>query len=127
MRNQRAKIQTRNLAPPQVAVLVDTSTGWGRRLIQGGHNYWIKHGHCHLWVEPRGRSEALRLPTGWNGDGVIARISTKQLANKLSACGRPVVNVSSIAFDGHTFPQVSTNNSAAAKMAVAHFRNRGYH
>ena len=82
--------------PPMVAVLVDTSTGWGRRLIQGIRNYAVKHGPWHLWVEPRGRSEKMRLPHDWDGDGVIARVSTPRLAQELVDCDKPVINISGI-------------------------------
>ncbi|MDC0935716.1 helix-turn-helix domain-containing protein [Pirellulales bacterium] len=111
---------------PQVAVLVDTSTGWGRRLIGGVQKYAAKHGPWHLWVEPRGRSEAMRLPTGWNGDGVIARVSTPRLADQLQACRQPVINISSISLDGCQLPRVTTNYASVAKLAFEYFCDRGY-
>ncbi len=111
---------------PQVAILVDTSTGWGRRLIQGVINYSMKHGPWHLWLEPRGRSEAGRLPSGWDGDGIIARVSTQRIADELSKLGKPVINVSGIELKRVEFPRVTSNYSATAHMVAEHFLERGY-
>lgn len=112
--------------PPLVAVLVATSTGWGRRLISGIANYADKHGPWHLWTEPRGFSEAMHLPRGWDGDGVIARIHTQSLADELLQSGLPLVNVSSIELDRCPVPCVTTNYASSARMAVEHFLNSGY-
>jgi len=54
---------------PRVAVLVDTSTGWGRRMVRGIIGYARKHGPWRLWVDDWGQREALRLPPGWKGEG----------------------------------------------------------
>lgn len=111
---------------PQVAVLVDTATGWGRRLIRGVTNYSMKHGPWHLWLEPRGRSEAGRLPTGWDGDGVIARVSTQRIADELAKLGKPVVNVSGIELRQNKFVRVTSHYAATAHMVAEHFLERGY-
>ncbi len=114
------------MEPPLVAVLVATSTGWGRRLIRGITNYAEKHGPWHLWTEPRGFSEAMHLPTGWDGDGVIARIHKQSLADELLASGLPTINVSNIELDNCPFPRVTSEYASIARMAVEHFRDSGY-
>ena len=68
---------------PRVAVLVDTSTGWGRRLIHGILQYGQVHGPWQFWIEPHGRHEHLRPPPGWSGEGIIARVSTPLMAREL--------------------------------------------
>ena len=60
--------------PKQVAILVDTSTTWGRDVIAGIHRYSQERGGWHLFVEPRGMEQRRWLPTAWTGDGVIARV-----------------------------------------------------
>ena len=54
--------------PPRIAVLVDSSSGWGRRIIRGIATFAEKHGPWHLWVEGRGQREQIRLPPGWVGE-----------------------------------------------------------
>ena len=58
----------------RIAVLVDTSTGWGRRVIRGIADYATKQTGWQLTVVESGRDEKLALGRGWQGDGVIARI-----------------------------------------------------
>lgn len=110
---------------PKVAVLVDTSSGWGRRLIRGVSNFVKKHESWDIWVEPRGRNETLRLPEDWKGQGVIARVSTRQMAEHLSRKRAKIVNVSTIGIPKFRFAQVSTCESELARVALEHFIDRG--
>lgn len=109
----------------RIAVLVDTSTAWGRRLIHGVLAYEKMHGRWDVWLEPRGQKEPLRLPKGWKGNGIIARVSTSSIADKLSQLQVPVVNVSGIRIEGVNFPRVCTDNDKFAEVAVNHFVDRG--
>ena len=45
----------------RIAVLVDTSSGWGRRIIRGIANYGLKHGPWQLLVDERGMDESMHL------------------------------------------------------------------
>jgi len=109
----------------RVAVLVDTATNWGRQLIRGILSDSGTHGRWRLWLQPHGQAESLRLPAGWTGDGVIARISTEAMATRLASLRVPVVNVSAIEIRGAGFPRVTTDLHASARLAVEHFLDRG--
>lgn len=111
---------------PNVAVLVDTSSGWGRRMIRGVAGYALKHGPWHLRLEQRGRSEHLSLPADWSGDGVIARISTQRMNDALLELGIPTVNVSAIKLSRGSFPRVTSDYAAAARLMAGHFLERGF-
>ena len=111
---------------PRVAVLVDTSTTWGRSILAGVISYTRTHGRWQIFVEARGMEEHLKLPSGWSGDGVIARIATSQMARELRSKQFPVVNVSGITLSGVDFPRVTTNLEASAQLAVDHFLERGF-
>jgi LacI family transcriptional regulator len=111
---------------PRVAVLVDTSTSWGRRVHTGIHKYDCKHGPWQLFVEARGMEERLRVPARWQGDGVIARIGNLAMARELEALRLPVINVSGIELPGVKFPRVITDLEASAKLAARHFLDRGF-
>ena len=113
-------------SPPRVAVLVDTSTSWGRRIVKGINSYTRKHGPWQIFVEARGIEERLRLPPGWQGDGVVARLSHAAMADELRALRIPVVNVSSIELPGPRFPRVVTDLQASARLAATHFLDRGF-
>lgn len=123
MGSMRAK---HSVAMPRVAVLVDTSTSWGRRVHTGIHAYDRRHGSWQLFVDARGLEEELRVPQGWQGDGIIARIGTAEMAEDLAALHIPVVNVSGIELPGAAFPRVTTDLVASGRLAARHFLDRGY-
>lgn len=112
--------------PPRVAVLVDTATTWGRGIITGIHHYSRKQRGWHLFLEARGVEEPLVLPRGWQGEGVIARIGTPEMARRLRRQQIPVVNVSGIQLPGQEFPRVTNDVEAVARLAVDYFLERGF-
>lgn len=110
----------------RIAMLVDTSTTWGRSIILGVKTYGLKHGRWEIFVEARGLDEQLRVPAGWRGNGVIARISGSAMARQLKALQFPVVNVSGIEVPEADFPQVVTDLQASGELAARHFLERGF-
>lgn len=121
-----AKFRAMTHSKFKVAILVDCSSGWGRRLIRGIANYGLKAGNWELLVEEKSQNESLHLPHGWQGDGIIARVSDKKLCNELIATSKPIINISGIELTGFELPRVSTDYHAAAELAVQHFHERGF-
>lgn len=121
-----AKIETREIPVKRVAVLVDTSTTWGRDVIAGVHRYSREKVGWQLFVEPRGVEQRRWLPTAWKGDGVIARVGFIELAKKLRSLKLPVVNVSGITLPKVDFPRVLSDQVAAANLAAEHLLARGF-
>lgn len=113
--------------PYRIAVLVDTSSGWGRRIIKGIANYSLKHGNWHLSVDETGINESMHLKAGWQGDGIIARVKDKKLYRELTASRKPIVNISGIELNGVTLPCVTTDRTATVELALEHFVERGFH
>jgi len=118
--------QARLLQQPLIAVLVPASTGWGRGIISGVAAYANRHGPWHLYVEPEG--ERRGLPHGWQGDGVIARLSTPAVSKAILGLGCPVVNVSGIELEAlqPQPPRVSYDLRATGTLAAEHFLDRGF-
>lgn len=110
----------------RVAILVDTSTTWGREVIAGVHRYSRGKTGWQLFIEPRGVEQRRWLPAGWKGDGVIARVGFVDLAKRLRALKLPVVNVSGISLPKVDFPRVVSDQVAAAGMAAEHLMDRGF-
>ncbi len=111
---------------PSVAIIVDTQISWARRVISGILNYAREHGPWHIHIEPTAGVNAVSLPAGWHGDAIIARISTRAMADKLSALGVPVVNVSAIRIEGVDFPRVKTLPESEGRLASEFFLSRGF-
>jgi len=110
----------------RVAVLVDTSTSWGRTILKGIGNYMRKHEPWQVFVEARGLEERLHLPRGWKGDGVIARIGSAALVKELNELQIPVVNVSGIQLPEEDFPRVTTDLEASGRLAATYLLDRGF-
>lgn len=119
-------IETRAKDVKRVAVLVDTSTSWGREVIEGVHRYSRGKADWQLFIEPRGMEQRRWLPEGWRGDGVIARVGFQDLAELLMGLELPVVNVSGIGLRGVDFPRVVSDQAAAAALAADHLLERGF-
>ena len=52
-----------------VAVLIETETSWGGRVIRGIAHFAEKHTHWHLLIDPRDHEQRSAVPDGWQGDG----------------------------------------------------------
>ena len=130
MNHPKADQNTRRATPMEnksreVAVLVDTATGWGRRLVRGVVNY-SRHSPWYLWIRSGGQETSIWLPPGWNGDGIIARVGNQTIARRVRAANVPVVNISAIELPGVDFPRVATDLSAAGRLAAQHLLDRGF-
>ena len=112
---------------PKIAILVDTSTGWGRRIVRGVLDYTMQHGPWHVWIEPRGQNEIFSIPSDTDIDGIIARVSTPELVEQLNKSRIPSVNISGLVLKNSNFPRITTDWTAAARLAEEHFRNRALH
>ena len=55
-----------------VAVLIETETSWGARVIRGIAHYAEKHAHWHLLIDPRDHEQRPAIPEGWRGDAIEA-------------------------------------------------------
>lgn len=107
-------------------MLVETSTTWGRAVLRGINSWRLGHGPWEIFVEARGNEDYLRVPRGWDGDGIIARITSPQMAREVRALKIPVVNVSAIEIPGSKFPRVCTDFNSSALLAAKYFVERGF-
>lgn len=109
-----------------VAVLVETETTWGARVIRGIAHFAEKHTRWHLLIDPRDHEQRSAIPEGWNGDGIIARISTRTQFQHIKEKSLPVVNVDDV-FEGlKNVGAVITDEAERARLALEHFVARGF-
>ena len=111
---------------PNVAVLINTSTGWGQRLIRGIIQYAHERGPWALWIEPSTFQPEIHVPDGWHGHGIIARVATRAMARHIQGTGLPCVNISAIDVPEATFPRVMPDFQTLARMAAEHLLDRGF-
>lgn len=107
-----------------VGVLVETEDSWGRDIVEavcrfGQSNRWT------LLIAPRDRDGKLRLPVGWEGDGVIVALRNRAMIQHVKKRDIPVVDVSSTCRREKWFARIQTDDVARGAMAVEHFVDRG--
>jgi LacI family transcriptional regulator len=107
-------------------LLIDTATSWGVRLIKGIGRYAHEAGNWLIHVEPWGRYERFRIPEGWEGDGIIARINNEELAQEITVSGLPTINVSWYPYSGERIVRCTVDPDATAKMAADYFLSAGF-
>jgi len=112
------------MSGPEIAILTDTSTGWGRRVIQGIPNYNLQQGPRDHFIQPKGEDGTFQVPIILDCDGVIARISDEGMALEHHALNVPAVIVSALSFAGREFPRVATDYRTSARLTMTHFRER---
>lgn len=114
--------------PPhyRVALVIETSNAYARNLLRGVIDYTREHRDWSitLWEHGRGDTPPDWLRT-WNGDGIIARIETKPIADAVTRLGIPTVDVSSARLLPH-LPWIETDDVAIAHMVVDHLVERGF-
>lgn len=110
----------------RVALLIDTSTTWGRGLIQGIARYARESADWSLTVEARGVFEKKALPYNWVGDGVIGRLTSAEIIESIRQSGVPAINCSQIRIPGSDFSQVTTDESLVGRLAAEHLLERRF-
>ncbi len=109
-----------------VALLIETSNGYSRGLLEGVIAYTKEQGNWSVYLteQERGAPPPSWLK-GWGGDGVIARIETDAIGRQLKRCGVPVVDLSA-ARQLKGVPWADTEDKAISQLAVDHFTERGF-
>jgi LacI family transcriptional regulator len=111
---------------PRVALLVETSRGHGRQIVDGVARYAAEHGPWSLRLEPRNLDDR---PPGWlrswQGDGLVVRCDSSRMARAVLATGLPVIDVRGGAPEAG-LPLVGVDNEPVADAAFEHFQERGF-
>jgi LacI family transcriptional regulator len=110
----------------KVALLIETSNRYGRDLLYGVRDWMREEGTWAVRFTEQARGAA--VPTWlkeWEGDGIIARVDSRESATALRRTRLPVVDVSAER-DASEFPRVSIDNRAVARLAVEHFGRKGF-
>jgi LacI family transcriptional regulator len=116
----------RRFALPHVALIVETSTAYGRAILSGISQYVREYGPWTVYIEQRSLQDpAPPWLERWAGDGIIARASTPQSARKLAKTGVPTVDLND-QVRGLGLPQIHSDHAAIARLAADHLIDRGF-
>jgi LacI family transcriptional regulator len=111
---------------PRVALLIETTRTYTRELLAGVRRYVAEHGPWSTFLELRALDSS---PPGWlrswDGDGILTRTCTQEMANLIVATGLPAVELRSSHFAGGR-PLVGIDNAHIGRMVAEHFHDRGF-
>ncbi len=116
----------RSVNRPHVALLIETSTNYGREIIAGIAAHLRTHGEWTIFLDQREeRSPVPEWLTKWDGDGVICRWTTPDLAKVLRKLRQPVVDLND-RYGYLGFPRVGSDMVEIGRMAATHLLERGF-
>lgn len=105
----------------RILLLMGTSHGYGRQLIDGATQYLYESGH-RADFEFRGYDEPIPpWVREWKGDGILTRRGDTRTSAILRPLNVPVVTVSCLDEES----DLTVDEDAVAALAVAHFQERG--
>lgn len=111
---------------PEVAVLIETDSSWGRNVLRGVASYVQKFGPWSLIVESHETAPTWTISGAWRIDGVIARIATPLLLRQVQQRCVPAVDVGDLFVGTTGIDSVLTDTDAWARLALEHFRSKGF-
>jgi LacI family transcriptional regulator len=111
---------------PRVALLIESSRTYGRGILRGIARYAHVNGPWSIYSQERElHSGVPAWLKEWKGDGIIARIEDRRMANALLRLGHPVVDVlGNNRFEA--IPGFDTDARAVAQMAADFFLQAGF-
>jgi LacI family transcriptional regulator len=114
------------MSAPRVALLIETSREYGRGLLRGISRYQREHGPWSIYFKPHGLGQPPPDWLGsWRGEGILARITDRAMADVVLATGVPAIDLrSSLGQIG--LPIVGIDNVPVVRLAVEHFLERGF-
>ncbi len=103
----------------RVFVLVETSSGYSRGILEGIGQYSHEHQEWSILFEERGLEELPpRWLKSWHGDGIIARTANRNIRRRLDKVHVPRVELLGLQEDEPA--KVHGDNRAAGRMAAVH-------
>ena len=112
--------------PLRVALLIESSYSFGRRLQQGIAAYARTYGPWVFHHEERSYDDP--APSGlkrWSPDGIIARITTPRLARQLGRLGVPLVDLCDREYK-RVDHRVLVDHEAVVRLGIDHLRECGF-
>lgn len=110
----------------RVAVAIEASNAYGRGLLAGIHEFVRDHDDWSVFMPEHGRgAPPLEALARWQGDGIIVRIETPEIAAVVRGLGVPVVDVSAARLLPEV-PYVETDDAAIVALAVRHLADRDF-
>lgn len=112
--------------PPRVALVIETSTSFGRRLLCGIASYIRETRPWAVYFTERAVHDP--IPSWlrkWRGDGIISRAPSPAIRDIVANLTIPVVDLNE-QLGGMGVPMITTDHDAIGRMAAEHLLQRGF-
>lgn len=110
---------------PHVLLIVETAMSFGRGVLEGISQYLVENPPWSVQLDLR---ELMVTPPAWlkswDGDGIITRSTTPEMAALISKSGIPTVNLTDIYGDPR-IPSIWNDHDAIGQLAAEHLLQRG--
>ena len=125
-KRRRPRGRARNGRPLDVAVIVDPTLAYHRRIIRGIVEHAQQGAGWRLFIESRS-ADMVPDPRTWHGDGVIAFFGNRRTEHLVTELRVPAVSIER-GLDGLSgrIPVVATDNAAIGRLGAAHFLEKGF-
>ncbi|MCB1123060.1 MAG: DNA-binding transcriptional regulator [Verrucomicrobiae bacterium] len=112
--------------PKRVALLIETTRTYTRDILAGIRQYVARHGPWSTFIEI---GDFEREPPAWlhrwDGDGILTRTFTPEMARVIRESGLPAIELRSPKLCPG-LPFCGMNNQRLGTLVAKHFLNRGY-
>ena len=110
----------------RVALLIESSRAYAREVIRGIAHHNRKHQKWLLEFTPRGLEDPPPAwLKSWHGNGILARVNDRRMANALRRTGLPVVDLRRLV-PTKGIPWIGPDDAEACRLVWEHFRERGF-
>lgn len=110
---------------PRVALIIESSRGYGRGLLAGIARYTRDYGPWVMTWQDRGLEQtAPSWLKDWQGDGIIARVESRAIEKAVGNTGLPAIDVRG-RFD-LDMPLIDTDDWVVPQLAAEHLLERGF-
>src|SRR5438270_10941379 len=110
---------------PQIALLIESSRGYGWGLLRGVADYVREHGPWSVYLQRHSLYDfPPRWLASWHGDGILARVENPQLASAIRSRAVPCVDLRGRLPD-LGMPALLTDDAAGARLAAEHLLECG--
>ncbi len=106
------------LRKKKILLLIESSTSYGRDILQGISQYARERNIWSFSLEPRGITEQVPLLRSWNGQGIISRVSDEKTYQTIKNIGCPFVE---LLYEHEAKAILNTSDSDIMKMALDYF------
>ncbi len=110
----------------RVALLIEATRSYARGLIRGVARYNREHQGWSIHFMPQGLGEPPpKWLAKWEGDGILARIDDRAMADAVLATGLPVVELRRLNLE-LGLPTIGPDHGAMASLGAEHLRQRAF-